>query len=118
MLDSHVQDLPKSVIVKHAQVVTKIFLRALDLRTSSDILEPNEVDDSEGFLIEVAINIILKLSDATFRPMFISMLEWASSKGDKTTRNDRLLAFYNFMNVFLDRLKVLIPSIIRRVMLC
>jgi U3 small nucleolar RNA-associated protein 10 len=106
-----VEKSTKSAIVKHAQVLTSFFLKAFDLRRIW-ILESrytNDIDALEGVLISVIIKTIFKLNDVTFRPMFVKLLGWASDslpRKDKTGRMLRLISFFNFLDSFLESLKV------------
>ena len=62
---------------------------------------------------EVAIEMIYKFNDATFRPIFASLVEWASSglpKKDKLGRILRLQSFYAFTTTFFDNLKSIVTS--------
>jgi U3 small nucleolar RNA-associated protein 10 len=60
----------------------------------------------------VAIKMIYKFNDATFRPIFANLIEWASSlpKKDKAGRNMRLQSIYGFMAMFFDNLKSIVTS--------
>jgi U3 small nucleolar RNA-associated protein 10 len=62
---------------------------------------------------DVAIKMIYKFNDATFRPIFANLVEWASSslpKKDKAGRALRLQSIYGFMSVFFDDLKSIVTS--------
>lgn len=67
----------------------------------------------EADVNEVAIKMIYKFNDATFRPIFSNLVEWAASslpKKDKAGRNLRLQSIYGFMTVFFDNLKSIVTS--------
>ena len=62
---------------------------------------------------EVAIKMIYKFNDSTFRPIFANIVEWASSslpKKDHQGRILRLQSVYGFMAVFFDNLKSIVTS--------
>ena len=62
---------------------------------------------------EVAIKMIYKFNDATFRPIFSNLVEWASSTlptNDTAGRVLRLQSIYSFMAVFFDNLKSIVTS--------
>ena len=62
---------------------------------------------------DVAIKMIHKFNDVTFRPIFSNLVEWASTslpKKDKTGRALRLQSVYGFMAVFFDDLKSIVTS--------
>jgi U3 small nucleolar RNA-associated protein 10 len=57
--------------------------------------------------------MIYKFNDATFRPIFSKLIEWASStlpKKDKIGRSLRLQSVYFFLAVFFDNLKSIVTS--------
>jgi len=56
--------------------------------------------------------MIYKFNDATFRPIFANLIEWASSlpKKDKAGRSMRLQTIYGFMAIFFDNLKSIVTS--------
>lgn len=61
------------------------------------------VDD---LLNEVALRMIMKLNDATFRPVFEKLMDWADAglpKSDAKGRNLRLLSVFNFLLAFFTR---------------
>ena len=58
---------------------------------------------------KVAIKMIYKLNDATFRPVFVKLLEWAtatSSKKGSKARLYRQTTWYSFLHSFFETLKV------------
>jgi len=59
---------------------------------------------------EVSIKMIYKFNDATFRPIFANLVEWASSSDDKNARVLRLQSLYGFMAVFFESLKAIVTN--------
>jgi U3 small nucleolar RNA-associated protein 10 len=67
----------------------------------------------ESTVNDVAIKMIYKFNDSTFRPIFAKLVEWAASglpKKDKQGRTLRLQSLYAFMAVFFDNLKSIVTS--------
>lgn len=56
--------------------------------------------------------MIYKFNDATFRPIFSNLVDWASSlpKKDKIGRALRLQSIYGFMAVFFENLKSIVTN--------
>ena len=76
---------------------------------TEDSYEDDEIEAVEDAVNEVAIKMIYKLNDATFRPVFIKFLDWAtasSSKKDAKTRLYRQTTWYSFLHSFFETLKV------------
>ncbi len=106
---------PKSVIVKNSSTLTGLFMRAFDLRRiqfsprTEQSYDDDEVEEVEAAVRDVAIEMIYKMNDATFRPLFTNLLEWASGalpKSDKKGRTLRLITLFAFLARFFDTLKV------------
>ena len=91
-----------------------LFLRMFDLRNfqlssitgySYDVAE---IEEFEDIINESAINMVYKLNDTTFRPLFVRMLEWTTvltSKDVKATVR-RQTTWYTFLPKFFGTLKV------------
>ncbi|RFU35785.1 hypothetical protein B7463_g586, partial [Scytalidium lignicola] len=112
-----VEKHPKSVITKHSAVLANILMKSFDLRrdwhTRGNIESPEEsIPELETTIIGIAIKMIYKWNDSTFRPIFAKMVEWASSlsKNDKEGKILRLQTLYAFMAVFFDDLKSIVTS--------
>lgn len=118
MLSMAIKAHPKSVVSKHSTILAKIFQNAFDLRRQLSNVDNSNQDDEtistiEGQVNEVALEMIYKFNDSTFRPIFSNLVEWASSsipKKDKSGRNLRLQSVYGFMAVFFDNLKSIVTS--------
>jgi U3 small nucleolar RNA-associated protein 10 len=105
-------------VTKYSTILAKIFQNAFDLRRqwkladyerfSTDVMAEIETE-----INEVAIKMIYKFNDSTFRPIFTNFIEWAASslpKKDKVGRIQRLQSIYSFMAVFFDSLKSIVTS--------
>jgi U3 small nucleolar RNA-associated protein 10 len=98
--------------------LSRIFQNAFDLRRQWSISENDRFDadvtsEIEMEVNEVAIKMIYKFNDATFRPIFSNLVEWAASslpKKDRAGRELRLQSIYGFMIVFFDNLKSIVTS--------
>ncbi|PQE03008.1 BP28CT domain-containing protein [Rutstroemia sp. NJR-2017a BVV2] len=118
MLSISIKKHPKSVVAKHSAVLAKIFQDALDLRRQLSSTDNEDQDDTpiveiEAQVNEVALEMIYKFNDSTFRPIFANLVEWASSslpKKDKAGRHLRLQSLYGFLNVFFGNLKSIVTS--------
>jgi U3 small nucleolar RNA-associated protein 10 len=118
MLSISIKKHPKSVVAKHSAVLAKIFQDALDLRRQLSSTDNEDQDDTtiveiEAQVNEVALEMIYKFNDSTFRPIFANLVEWASSslpKKDKSGRNLRLRSLYGFLDVFFGNLKSIVTS--------
>ncbi|KAJ8123803.1 hypothetical protein ONZ43_g332 [Nemania bipapillata] len=113
-LDKH----PKASISRNSAVLSSILLNALDLRRV--LRSRNDVDSEfvrhigqiEEIVNGVALKMVYKLNDATFRPIFSQLMEWSMAVPKKATseRNLRLLSVYGFLLAFFGNLKSIVTS--------
>jgi U3 small nucleolar RNA-associated protein 10 len=75
-------------------------LTALDLRRQHlDTLK--NINVVEQSIIHAVITLTMKLTEATFRPLFLRTLEWADSELDQSSSKrslDRAIVFYKLVN--------------------
>ncbi|KAH8658708.1 hypothetical protein BGZ60DRAFT_382858 [Tricladium varicosporioides] len=117
VLNTAISKHSKSVVTKYSSILARIFQNGFDLRrTKSNENNNFSLEDIlalEAELFAVAIKMIYKLNDATFRPIFANLVEWASTslpKKDRTGRTLRLQSLYGFMAVFFGDLKSIVTS--------
>ena len=98
-------------------MLAKIFQNAFDLRRQwstkpewKDTFDSETIDQTEAMVNEVAIKMIYKFNDSTFRPIFSDLVEWGSSISNTSDRTMRLQSIYSFMVVFFDNLKSIVTS--------
>jgi len=94
-------NMSKSAVVQSQNTFSKIFLQAFDLRKTAgfDIEDINKLDER---CFKVVVQMVFKLNDTAFRPMFSKFLQWASSDGDLS----RMRTFYGFLDVLIESLSV------------
>lgn len=108
----------KSSVTKHSAILSSILREALDIRRTWTITPHGNIDADDIYKIEkdvnaVAITMIYKFNDSTFRPIFAGLIEWGVSglsKSDKRGRTLRLQSLYTFMTVFFDNLKSIVTN--------
>jgi U3 small nucleolar RNA-associated protein 10 len=111
-----ITDRSKATIVKNSSSLFELLLKALDhrrLALSRDSMldiayTSEEIDNLENVYSDVAITMIMKLNDVTFRPFFARLVEWttALSSKDKSGKTLRATALYRFLTTLFERLKV------------
>lgn len=105
---------PKSATMTNIPALSSVLFKAFDLRGQQAALgqqavfDASDVDDAEDMVNDVAIKMIYKLNDTTFRPIFIKLLEWATGSVAKDIQGSlsRLTTFYKFLQVFFGTLQV------------
>lgn len=105
---------PKSAIVMQSKILSDILIKAFDLRrvqfspNTAHHFSDDEVEDAEAAIFSSAVTMIYKLSDATFRPIFSKIWEWATNptlEADKKAKQHRRTTLYAFLGYFFDMLK-------------
>jgi U3 small nucleolar RNA-associated protein 10 len=117
LLGDCIEKQPKSIIAKHSTLLGQILLKGFDLRRSQTlagdaVFDQEDVQELEDDLNDVAIKMIYKLNDTTFRPMFVEIVEWVTktlSKQDRIGRSSRVITLFIFLSKFFDTLKVSHP---------
>ncbi|KAF4545397.1 Ssu processome component [Lasiodiplodia theobromae] len=122
MLHTALETRPKSVVGKSAQTLFSFFLKAFDLRrtqlqsTSDDAEESetlSEINELEEQINAVALTMVMKLNDASFRPFFVRLVEWAASalpKKEARGRTLRATSLFVFLGAFFDKLRSIVTS--------
>lgn len=109
---------PKSIVTKYSSILSRIFQNAFDLRrrwtmAADNTFTADVMAEIESEVNEVAIKMIYKFNDSTFRPIVSSLVKWASTalpKKDKLGRMLRLQSIYGFMAVFFESLKSIVTN--------
>jgi U3 small nucleolar RNA-associated protein 10 len=106
------KNISKSDILEFRSEVSKFFLEAFDLRTKiSDSISDSDILDLENDLIISFYNLVLKLNDEHFKPIYLKLVDWATlsiSFDNLTEKNivKRQITFYHIVNEMFNRLKV------------
>ncbi|KAI0199602.1 armadillo-type protein [Astrocystis sublimbata] len=108
----------KTDISRNVTVLSSIFFNALDLRRvlhSRDDVDGEfirHIGQVEETVNNVALRMVYKLNDASFRPIFSQLMEWSTSvpRKDAAQKNFRLLSVFNFLSAFFGNLKSIVTS--------
>ncbi|MCO5557096.1 hypothetical protein L7F22_010652 [Adiantum nelumboides] len=113
MLSVIVTSFEKPSVLAHYKTIFELCLRSFDLRRR----HPNSltsISAVETAVISLFSGLVLKLSESTFKPLFVRVLEWAESdvpeEGDESKGVFRLIVFYRVVNQLADKLRsVFVP---------
>ena len=103
----------KATITKNAPTLFTILLNAFDLRRTAGGLPTDQTSQLCDAVDKVALDTTLKLNDATFRPFFVRLVEWATTtlpKKDGQGRTLRALSLYSFSHTLFAQLKSVVTS--------
>ncbi|KAJ5918008.1 U3 small nucleolar RNA-associated protein 10 [Penicillium verhagenii] len=117
VLSLAVEKNPKSTVSNNIGVLTTILFKAFDLRREQAVLgdraqfDAGDLDEAEATMHDVAIKMIYKLNDSTFRPLFTKLVEWSTSpQKDEQGQVARLTTFYKFLQVFFGTLQSIVTG--------
>lgn len=85
--------------------LTSFFVKALDARSllSGQQATVEQMNTAEGPVVSALVSLVLKLSEASFRPLFFQLYDWATRFSDM--KKERLVTFYNLTMQVAEKLK-------------
>ena len=105
MIESLVSTMDRSAVGTYHANIYEHCLVALDLRRQQldSLKNINLVEES---IIQTIIALTMKLTESTFRPLFLRSLEWAESEVDQSTSKrsmERAIVFYKLVNKLAEK---------------
>jgi U3 small nucleolar RNA-associated protein 10 len=89
--------LTRSELTQLVPDLTAFFISALQFRADCSTgtcdmpVSQDDIEQVEGFVVEAAVVLVLKLSESTFRPLYYTLFHWATSS---EAHKDRVITFY------------------------
>ncbi|XP_054251162.1 HEAT repeat-containing protein 1 [Indicator indicator] len=102
ILKEHIVGMEKEHLISHQSELTAFFMKALDFRTEHAQDDLEEVGKTEAYIIDCLISMVMKLSEASFRPFFFKLFDWSKTE---STLKDRLLTFHRIADCIAEKLK-------------
>ncbi|NXL89938.1 HEAT1 protein, partial [Alectura lathami] len=102
ILKEHIVVMEKEQLISHQVELTAFFMEALDFRTEHAQDDLEEVGKTETYIIDCLISMVMKLSEASFRPLFFKLFDWSKTE---SALKDRLLTFHRLADCIADRLR-------------
>ncbi|NWR66054.1 HEAT1 protein, partial [Bucorvus abyssinicus] len=102
ILREHIVGMEKENLISHQSELTAFFMKALDFRTEHAQDDLEEVGKTEAYIIDCLISMVMKLSEASFRPLFFKLFDWCKTE---STLKDRLLTFHRIADCIAEKLK-------------
>ncbi|KAI9208838.1 uncharacterized protein BJ171DRAFT_626821 [Polychytrium aggregatum] len=107
--------MPKNDIYAFQSDLFKFFVGAFDYRRGfSDRVKPEDVDAVEASMISSFLQLVMKMNESLFKPMFLKLVDWCTSRVleqngmSKKEIHCRQLFFYRLLDNLLGRLKSII----------
>jgi len=115
MLAAVISNMDSTAVATYSGAVFSMVLKALDARrrdsssTSSPLPSPASSTDSsiESAAVNCMLQLVLKLNETKFKPLFYRLVEWATRPppGDTASSLPRKIAFFNVINTLTENLK-------------
>ncbi|NXU49691.1 HEAT1 protein, partial [Turnix velox] len=102
ILKEHIVSMEKEHLISHQSEMTAFFMKALDFRTEHAEDDLEEVGKTEAYIIDCLISMVMKLSEASFRPLFFKLFDWSKTE---SILKDRLLTFHRIADCIAGKLK-------------
>ena len=100
--------------MKNSRHLQQSLLALLDLRylreteKLQDLYSDSSLEIAERKINNLAMSIIMKMNDKIFRPIFVQLVDWATtpSSEDRKAEECKMISFFKFYEVLNDQLKV------------
>lgn len=113
---STVDNIEKKAATGQSSLFMKWLIKSFEFRNEfgEQKFTDNTIHSIEASFHQCGLAYVMKLNDKSFRPLFASLVRWATTgEGSLTTVNtevSRLTAFFRFFNKLQDNLKSIITS--------
>lgn len=109
--------MDRDTITAHYKQLFRFYLSAFDLRSQSSVaeeLDENGLEIAERHIIDSFVRLVLKLNESMFKPLFLTMVDWATAAENESAQEDgdsetdtgaRGYIFYKMVDELLGRLK-------------
>ncbi|XP_077981207.1 HEAT repeat-containing protein 1-like [Glandiceps talaboti] len=102
VLGESISTMQKEDLTSHQSTILTLFLTALDYRATHTQSPLDVISSIEGDVIEAFLSLVMKSSEASFKPVFFKLYDWATRSD---APKDRLVTFYRLSNCIADKLK-------------
>ncbi|EJD43874.1 hypothetical protein AURDEDRAFT_185221 [Auricularia subglabra TFB-10046 SS5] len=111
-----VQNASRSDVQAHLKALSKLFLGAFDLRnTEAQVPLAEFSEEAEDMVIQAFLQLVIKLNEIAFTPVFRQFYDWAYSEDTASTRF-RKVTFARTVSSLLDTFKGLMDPYVVLIM--
>jgi U3 small nucleolar RNA-associated protein 10 len=111
MMQKSISLATKAAVQKCHQQLLQFFLHALDLRREPEV---DDVDALEDHVMKVCLDMVYKLNDSIFKPMFLRVVEWGTedlrASDDEDGKWTRVGVVWKLMATLSENLKSLVTD--------
>ncbi|CEG76908.1 hypothetical protein RMATCC62417_11736 [Rhizopus microsporus] len=105
MVSQAIRTMSRDVMTSHYKQLFKFFLVAFDIRRTTEFSDA-DADEVEGSIITAFLDLVMKLNETLFKPLFLKVVDWATNElSDDDQTSKRVLFFYKLTDALLEKLK-------------
>ncbi|CEG73094.1 hypothetical protein RMATCC62417_08539 [Rhizopus microsporus] len=105
MVSQAIRTMSRDVMTSHYKQLFKFFLVAFDIRRTTKFPDA-DADEVEGSIITAFLDLVMKLNETLFKPLFLKVVDWATNElSDDEQTSKRVLFFYKLTDALLEKLK-------------
>lgn len=115
ILQGFLRQVDRSGLATLYKAVFRFILRVLDQRRINTVMAVQDVDEVEDAGVQTFVRLVLKLSESTFRPLFLRVFDWAAldlAEDDMEVSDaglvSRRIALFKVNNALHDQLRNLV----------
>nr|XP_002737451.2 PREDICTED: LOW QUALITY PROTEIN: HEAT repeat-containing protein 1 [Saccoglossus kowalevskii] len=102
VLGDSISSMSKEDMTAHQTSLLNLFLSVFDYRASHPQVSMVTIEEIERSSINAFLSLVMKSSEATFKPIFFKLYDWATQTG---AHKERLLTFYRLSDNIAEKLK-------------
>ncbi|KAG1143849.1 hypothetical protein G6F37_000325 [Rhizopus arrhizus] len=105
-----IRTMTRDVMTSHYKQLFKFFLIAFDIRRTGGFSD-EDVEEVEGSVITAFLDLVMKLNETLFKPLFLKVVDWATNElavdnaEVSEDQHKRVLFFYKLTDALLEKLK-------------
>ncbi|XP_048255630.1 HEAT repeat-containing protein 1-like [Haliotis rufescens] len=104
LLEAHIKEMNREDLASFHNEILAFFFICLDFRSNYPKESLSRINQIEDSVINTVICMVMKMSEATFRPMLFKVFDWATRQDDTKMR---VLVFYRLADRLAEKLKSL-----------
>lgn len=112
ILAAMISRMDSTEVATYSGSVFSMILKGLDIRRTWNSSSPSDIYDIESASVSCMLQLVLKLNESKFKPLFFRLLEWATTSpaGEACPSDARKIAFFNVINILTENLKSIFTS--------
>ncbi|KAJ3208455.1 HEAT repeat-containing protein 1, partial [Entophlyctis luteolus] len=115
VLSMTISNMQKSDLNLFLSDMTKLFLSCFEFRSRfGKLYSEQEIVKTEGSMISAFLQLVMRLNESLFKPLYFNIVDWALNGTDKNS--DSLIFFLLLITSLLDKLKIIFSPYVLHIM--